>query len=78
MKIILTMLVCSAVYQSCLEPMVRVERFDTWADCMRAGYNDSLEIIQELGDISLNSNQTFIKFYCSDKPLEKPKTGDPA
>jgi len=45
---------------------------------MRAGYNDSLEIIQELGDISLNSNQTFIKFYCSDKPLEKPKTGDPA
>ena len=42
---------------------------------MRAGYNDSLEMMQELGDASLNSYKTFIKFYCSDKPLEKLKQG---
>jgi len=78
MKIILTLIVCSALHQSCLDPIQRTNRFETWADCMRAGYNDSLEMMQKLGDASLNHYQTFIKFYCNDKPLEKPKTGDPA
>ena len=72
MKIILTMLVCSAMYQSCLEPIERVERFDTWADCMRGGYEDSLEIMKQLGDAQLNSYQTYIKFVCSNKPVIKP------
>ena len=73
MKIILTMLVCSAVYQSCLEPMERVERFDTWAECMRGGYEGSLEIMRQLGDAQLNSYQTYIKFVCSNKPVIKPE-----
>ena len=80
MKIILTMLVCSAVYQSCLEPMERVERFDTWANCMRGGYEDSLEIMKQLGDAQLNSYQTYIKFVCSNKSVIKPRpngTGQP-
>ncbi len=73
MKIMLTMIVCSAIYQSCLEPMERVERFDTWANCMRGGYQDSLEIMKQLGDAQLNSYQTFIKFVCSERPVIKPK-----
>ena len=73
MKIILMMIVCSAMYQSCLEPIERVERFDTWADCMRGGYEDSLEIMKQLGDAQLNSYQTYIKFVCSNKPVMKPK-----
>ena len=80
MKIILTMIVCSAVYQSCLEPKERVERFDTWANCMRGGYGDSLEIMKQLGDAQLNSYQTYIKFVCSNKPVIKPQpngTGQP-
>ena len=73
MKIILTMIVCSAMYQSCLEPIERVERFDTWADCMRGGYGDSLEIMKQLGDAQLNSYQTYIKFVCSNKSVIKPR-----
>jgi len=73
MKIILTMIVCSAVYQSCLEPMERPTRYATWANCMRAGYQDSLEIMQQLGDAQLNSYQTYIKFVCSERPVIKPK-----
>jgi len=73
MKIILTMIVCSAIYQSCLEPMERPGRYATWADCMRAGYGDSLEIMRQLGDAQLNSYQTYIKFVCSNKPVIKPK-----
>ena len=73
MKIILTMIVCSAVYNSCLEPMERGKRYATWADCMRAGYEDSLKIMRQLGDAQLNSYQTYIKFVCSEKPVVKPK-----
>ena len=73
MKIILTMIVCSAVYNSCLEPMERGKRYATWADCMRAGYTDSLLIMQQLGDGQLNHYQTYIKFVCSEKSVVKPK-----
>ena len=73
MKIILTMIVCSAIYNSCLEPMERSTRYVTWADCMRAGYQDSLEIMQQLGDAQLNSYQTYIKFVCSEKSVVRPK-----
>ena len=73
MKIILTMIVCSAVYSSCLEPMERSTKYVSWADCMRAGYEDSLEIMQQLGDAQLNGYQTYIKFVCSERPVGKPK-----
>jgi len=73
MKIILTMIVCSAVYQSCLEPMERPARYATWAECMRGGYEDSLKIMRQLGDAQLNSYQTYIKFVCSNRPVIKPK-----
>ena len=73
MKIILTMIVCSAIGGKCLEPMQRLDRFNTWADCMRAGYKDSLEIMQQLGDATLNSTQTYVKFVCSNRPVIKPK-----
>ena len=73
MKIILTMIVCSALGGKCLEPMQRMNRYDTWADCMRAGYGDSLEIMRQLGDAQLNSYQTYIKFVCSNNPVIKPK-----
>ena len=73
MKIILTMIVCSAMYQSCLTPMERSTKYVSWADCMRAGYEDSLEIMQQLGDAQLNSYQTYIKFVCSEKSILKPE-----
>ena len=65
MKIILTMIVCSALGGKCLEPMQRMNRYDTWADCMRAGYADSLLIMRNLGDVTINSTQTYVKFVCS-------------
>ena len=67
------MIVCSAMYHSCLEPIERVERFNTWADCMRGGYEDSLEIMKQLGYAQLNSYKTYIKFVCSNKPVIKPE-----
>ena len=63
------MIVCSALGGKCLEPMQRINKYDTWADCMRAGYADSLLIMQQLGDATINSTQTYIKFVCSERPV---------
>ena len=73
MKIILTMIVCSAIGGKCLEPMQRMDRYDTWADCMRAGYADSLLIMRNLGDATINSTQTYVKFVCSERLVVKPR-----
>ena len=73
MKIILTMIVCSSVYSSCLEPMERSTKYVTWADCMRAGYADSLLIMRNLGDVTINSTQTYVKFVCSERLVVKPR-----
>jgi len=67
------MIVCSSIYQACLEPMERSGRYATWADCMRAGYQDSLVIMRQLGDAQLNSYQTYIKFVCSTRTVVQPK-----
>jgi hypothetical protein len=40
---------------------------------MRAGYQDSLKIMQQLGDAQSNAYQTYIKFVCSERPIVKPK-----
>ena len=74
MKLILTLVVCSAVHASCLHPMVRVDStYTNWADCMRAGYEDSLKMMTELGDDRLNEMQTFIKFVCAPMPSTEKK-----
>ena len=73
MNFVLTVIVCSAIHQACLQPMVRMDTtFDIWADCMRAGYKDSTEIMKELGDKTLNDLQTVIKFTCTTKKVKKP------
>ena len=65
------MIVCSAMYQSCLTPMERSTKYVSWADCMRAGYADSLLIMRNLGDVTVNSTQTYVKFVCSATPMFK-------
>ena len=73
MNFILTIIVCSAIHQSCLQPMVRMDKtFNTWADCMREGYKDSTQIMEELGDRTLNDLHTVIKFTCTIKKTKKP------
>ena len=73
MNFILTIIVCSAIHQSCLQPMVRMDKtFDTWANCMRGGYEDSAQIMEELGDRTLNDLHTVIKFTCTTKKVKKP------
>ena len=74
MKFILTMIICTSVYQQCLEPFPMTERYDSHYDCMLAGYNEALDKSKEIGPKDINEYGTIIKFFCmpeKDYPPEK-------
>ena len=69
MKILLTLLICSQVAGTCLEPYEWPERFNTQYDCLMFGYEESLKKMKEIGRTDVNQYNMFVKFYCTP---EKP------
>ena len=43
MKFILTMIICTSVYNTCLPPHQMDEVYNTHYECMIAGYNESID-----------------------------------
>ena len=70
MKFILGLIICSSVYQTCLEPYHWPDKFNSHYECMIAGYEKSLSKMKEIGRTDINKDQVFIKFACY--PVEEP------
>ena len=68
MKIVLSLIICSALAGECSSPFNNKELFEDWASCMYQGYNDSVQLLDMMGNDYINQNQIFIKFACSDIP----------
>ena len=77
MKFILSMIMCSSVYNSCLPPHHLPELYNSHYECMIAGYNESLKKAKEIGAGEVNKYGTIIKFMCIDDQLllPRPKPG---
>ena len=78
MKFILTMIMCTSVYNTCLEPFPMPTLYNTHYECMIAGYNEALDKAKEIGPEEVNKYGTIIKFFCyqTDEvilPEPKPK-----
>ena len=65
MKILLSLVICSQVAGTCLEPYPWPERFDTQYDCMVFGYEESLNKMQQLGREEVNKYNMYIRFTCT-------------
>jgi hypothetical protein len=65
MKILLSLIICSQVAGTCLEPYPWPERFDTQYDCMIFGYEESLNKMQQLGREEVNKYNMYIRFTCT-------------
>ena len=68
--IILSIIICSALYNECQQPYDKNIEFTTWADCMREGTHDTLTLYNVMGDKYINTNKVFIKFSCREKMVE--------
>jgi len=76
MKIItLTIIICSALYGNCQQPYTKNIEFNSWAECMWAGTNDTLTLYQVMGDEYINTNKVFVKFMCAEVIKLKEELG---
>ncbi len=65
MKILLSLLICSQVAGTCLEPFDWPETFNTQYDCLMFGYEESGKKMKEIGREEVNKYGMYIKFYCT-------------
>jgi len=65
MKIILSLIICSQMAGTCLEPYPWPETFNTQYDCMIFGYEESLKKMQEIGRTEVNKYNVYIRFTCT-------------
>lgn len=64
MKFVLTLLICSQVGGTCLDPYKVPEKFNDGYDCMITGYEMALDKLKEMGREDVNKHNIFIKFGC--------------
>ncbi len=80
MKFVLSIIICSSLYNSCLPPHSMTDLYNSHYECLIAGYNESIKKTEEIGSQEVNKYGTIIKFMCIDEkiifPKEKPKGDD--
>ena len=64
MKFVLTIIMCTSVYNMCLEPFPMPTKYSTHYECMIAGYEESIKKAKEMGPEDINKYGTIIKFFC--------------
>ena len=74
MKFILSMIICTSVYQQCLPPHQMPETYNSHYECMIAGYEESIKKAKEMGPKDINKYGTIIKFFCMQEK-DLPKKG---
>jgi len=65
MKFILTIYICSAIAQQCGEPIVKNTKYNSWNDCIKDGYNQSMLLLDNFTIDEMNKFQTMTKFTCT-------------
>ena len=80
MKFVLTMIMCTSVYNQCLPPFPMAELYNSHYECMMAGYNELIKKAKEIGPEEINEYGTIIKFFCIQENIiipEKKPVGQP-
>ena len=62
MKILLSLIICSAVEGICMPPYTWPDRFNTMYDCLTFGYEESNKKMKELGRNDVNKYDLYIRF----------------
>ena len=64
MKLLLSLIICSQVANTCMDPYPWPEHFNTTYDCMMFGYEESINKMKEIGRTEVNKHQIYIRFTC--------------
>ena len=69
----LVLYICSGVANTCLQPFVFNDQFDSAYDCMITGYDESKAKIIEIGPEDVNKYNIYIKYECLPQEIVVPK-----
>jgi len=64
MKFVLTLIMCSSVYNQCLPPYSSPDIYNSHYECVVSGYEKAHKKVKEIGPQEVNKYGTIIKFYC--------------
>ena len=70
----LVLYICSGAANTCLQPFVFNDQFDSAYDCMITGYDESKAKIIEIGPEDVNKYNIYIKFGCYEDNSNKTPT----
>ena len=65
MKFILSLIICSQVAGTCLQPYQWPSTFDSQYDCLMFGYKQSIVKMQQIGPEEVNKYNMYIRFICT-------------
>jgi hypothetical protein len=65
MKILLSLIICSQVAGTCLQPYHWPTRFNTQYECLMFGYEESIRKMEEIGSDDVNKYNMFLRFTCT-------------
>ena len=58
------MIMCTSVYQQCLEPFPMPTLYNSHYECMMAGYEEAIKKAKEIGPKEINEYKIYFKFDC--------------
>ena len=64
MKVVLIMIMCTAMHGECLAPHQMPITYTNYYDCLQAGYKEAINKQIEIGKEDTNKHQIFIRFSC--------------
>jgi len=64
MKFLLSLIICSQVAGTCIDPYPWPDTFDNSYDCMMLGYEQSISKMEEIGKDEANKHGIYIRFVC--------------
>jgi hypothetical protein len=65
MKILLALIICSQVSNTCVPPIESTTTFTNQYDCLMFGYQQSMDMMREIGPEEINKYKMFIRFTCT-------------
>lgn len=73
MKIALTIIMCSSLANTCIQPYTFDKIYNNYYDCLMDGYEKSMTKLQDIGEKEVNDLEIYFKFGCSEIILPKAK-----
>ena len=65
MNYILILWVCSSINNTCLSPPIhQTLPYQTHYECVKAGYVDSLKLVETMGEAIIEREKLFVAFNC--------------